>query len=452
MLRAAEAHGLTPDRAGRPHERPVPGGVGPARHQPTTTSSAPPSPATPGRSRPSCRPSTTTARSTRTPTAACTACPARPTTPRTSWSTASAPSTAGRSSTSRRRTGSSGSRPSPSRLLDWYEAHPDVVAPEGKRNEALGIIRQGLEDISISRTSIDWGVPVPWDPDHVFYVWYDALINYATAIGYGDDPERFAAWWPAVHHLIGKDILRFHCVYWPAMLLAAGLEPPRQRQRPRLPARGRREDEQDRPQPDLPGRPRRRLRRRRLPLPLPARRRRSAPTATSPTRAWSPATTPTWPTTWATCWRGSPPWCSQEVRRHRAGPARRQPAGRGRGRGLSRRRRRRGRRCSRRSRSRPPGGCCARPTPTSRPTSRGRPSPDPRSTRCWATRSRCCASWPSWPPRPCPAPASRSGAASACPARRPSSACPTAAAWGGYPGGLPVEKGAPLFPRIDTRS
>jgi methionyl-tRNA synthetase len=113
-------------------------------------------------------------------------------------------------------------------LLDWYEAHPDAVAPAGKRNEALGIIRQGLDDISISRTSIDWGVPVPWDPTQVFYVWYDALINYATAVGYADDPERFAEWWPSVHHVIGKDILRFHCVYWPAMLLAAGVEPPRQ--------------------------------------------------------------------------------------------------------------------------------------------------------------------------------------------------------------------------------
>jgi methionyl-tRNA synthetase len=111
-------------------------------------------------------------------------------------------------------------------LLDWYEANPDAVQPEGKRNEALGLIRQGLRDISISRTSIDWGVEVPWDEKHVFYVWYDALINYVTAIGYGTDDERFQTWWPSVHHLIGKDILRFHCVYWPAMLLAAGIEPP----------------------------------------------------------------------------------------------------------------------------------------------------------------------------------------------------------------------------------
>ena len=113
------------------------------------------------------------------------------------------------------------------RLLEWY-AGADVVLPEGKRNEAIGIVRQGLRDISISRTSIDWGIPVPWDPEHVFYVWYDALINYATAVGYGDDRERFDAWWPEVHHVIGKDILRFHTVYWPALLMAAGEAPPKQ--------------------------------------------------------------------------------------------------------------------------------------------------------------------------------------------------------------------------------
>jgi methionyl-tRNA synthetase len=111
-------------------------------------------------------------------------------------------------------------------LLDWYEAHPDFVRPETKRNEALGFIRGGLDDFSISRTSISWGVPLPWDPAHVTYVWYDALINYLTALGFGTDDERFATWWPAVHHLIGKDILRFHCVYWPAMLMAAGIDPP----------------------------------------------------------------------------------------------------------------------------------------------------------------------------------------------------------------------------------
>ncbi|MCL4161107.1 UNVERIFIED_CONTAM: hypothetical protein GTU68_053400, partial [Idotea baltica] len=114
------------------------------------------------------------------------------------------------------------------RLLAWYEAMPEAVVPDGKRNEALGLIKQGLDDVSISRTSIDWGVPVPWDEGHVFYVWYDALINYATAIGLGQDQESFDAWWPNVHHILGKDILRFHCVYWPAMLMAAGFEPPNQ--------------------------------------------------------------------------------------------------------------------------------------------------------------------------------------------------------------------------------
>ncbi|MGH9245206.1 MAG: methionine--tRNA ligase [Acidimicrobiales bacterium] len=112
-------------------------------------------------------------------------------------------------------------------LLDWYDAHPDFVQPDGKRNEAQGFIRQGLQDFSISRTSLKWGVPIPWDANHVTYVWFDALTNYITAAGYGTDPERFATWWPVAHHLIGKDILRFHCVYWPAMLMAAGLDPPR---------------------------------------------------------------------------------------------------------------------------------------------------------------------------------------------------------------------------------
>ncbi|HVF73778.1 MAG TPA: methionine--tRNA ligase [Acidimicrobiales bacterium] len=114
------------------------------------------------------------------------------------------------------------------RLLDWYEAQPECVLPESKRNEALGFIKQGLHDISITRTSLTWGVPVPWDDKHVFYVWYDALINYCTAIGYGVDDERFATWWPSVHHLIGKEIIRFHCVWWPAMCMAAGIDPPAQ--------------------------------------------------------------------------------------------------------------------------------------------------------------------------------------------------------------------------------
>ena len=110
------------------------------------------------------------------------------------------------------------------RLLDWYEQVPDNIVPKNYKNEALGIIKNGLEDVSITRTSLDWGVKVPWDDKHVFYVWYDALINYATAVGYGSDEASFASWWESAHHLIGKDIIRFHCVYWPAMLMAAGIE------------------------------------------------------------------------------------------------------------------------------------------------------------------------------------------------------------------------------------
>lgn len=114
------------------------------------------------------------------------------------------------------------------RLLEHYAAHPEAVAPESRRNEVLSVIRGGLQDFSISRTSFSWGIPLPWDPTHVCYVWFDALANYITAAGYASDPERFAQLWPADIHMIGKDILRFHAIYWPAMLMAADLEPPRQ--------------------------------------------------------------------------------------------------------------------------------------------------------------------------------------------------------------------------------
>jgi len=112
------------------------------------------------------------------------------------------------------------------RLVQWYEDYPGAVRPESKRNEALSFIKGGLQDISITRTSIDWGVPVPWDAGHVFYVWSDALVNYLTAIGYDQGDVGLEQWWPAVHHLIGKEIIRFHCVWWPAMCMAAGIDPP----------------------------------------------------------------------------------------------------------------------------------------------------------------------------------------------------------------------------------
>ena len=108
-----------------------------------------------------------------------------------------------------------------------YEERPDFVAPDFRRNEALAFIRQGLNDVSLSRPNLTWGVPLPWDPDQVMYVWFDALLNYVTALGYcreGEDlTDRF---WPAQLHVLAKDILKFHAVYWPAFLLAAGMEPP----------------------------------------------------------------------------------------------------------------------------------------------------------------------------------------------------------------------------------
>jgi len=117
------------------------------------------------------------------------------------------------------------------RLLALYEEHPEFVQPASARNEVIGFVKQGLQDLSISRSTFDWGIPIPWDDKHVLYVWFDALLNYATAVGYGaaDEAarEKFARTWPADVHLVGKDILRFHAVIWPAMLMAAGLPLPK---------------------------------------------------------------------------------------------------------------------------------------------------------------------------------------------------------------------------------
>ncbi len=113
------------------------------------------------------------------------------------------------------------------RLLAHYNSHPEAMTPDFRGNEAIGLIKSGLRDFSISRTSLKWGVPIPWDAAHVTYVWFDALTNYMTAVGYGTDPDRFAEWWPVDYHLIGKDILRQHCVYWPAMLMSAGVDLPK---------------------------------------------------------------------------------------------------------------------------------------------------------------------------------------------------------------------------------
>jgi methionyl-tRNA synthetase len=114
------------------------------------------------------------------------------------------------------------------RLLALYEANPDMILPEGKRNEVMSFLRGEVRDLSVSRTSFKWGVPVPGDEAHVMYVWFDALTNYITALGYPDtDGEKYRRFWPTTLHVVGKDILRFHTVYWQAFLLAAGLEPPK---------------------------------------------------------------------------------------------------------------------------------------------------------------------------------------------------------------------------------
>lgn len=113
------------------------------------------------------------------------------------------------------------------RLLCFYESHPDFVLPATRMNEIVSFVRSGLKDVSISRTSFRWGIPLPDDPRHIFYVWFDALTGYLSGVGFGTDDASFAARWPADVQLIGKDILRFHAVYWPAFLMAAGLEPPR---------------------------------------------------------------------------------------------------------------------------------------------------------------------------------------------------------------------------------
>ncbi len=108
------------------------------------------------------------------------------------------------------------------RLLEHYERHPEFVQPETRSNEVIAFVRGGLRDLSISRTTLKWGIPWPGDEQHVFYVWSDALTSYMTGVGYADNPEEFAKLWPADLHLIGKEILRFHTVYWPAFLMAAG--------------------------------------------------------------------------------------------------------------------------------------------------------------------------------------------------------------------------------------
>jgi methionyl-tRNA synthetase len=114
------------------------------------------------------------------------------------------------------------------KLLKFYEDNPSFLAPESRRNEVIAFVKSGLRDLSVSRTTFNWGVPVPDDPEHVMYVWLDALVNYITAVGFPDEnAPSYQQFWPADLHMVGKDIVRFHTIYWPAFLMAAELPPPR---------------------------------------------------------------------------------------------------------------------------------------------------------------------------------------------------------------------------------
>ena len=114
-------------------------------------------------------------------------------------------------------------------LKDLYAAQPEFTVPESRRNEVLGWLERGLKDVSVSRgRNLEWGIPWPGEPGHTVYVWFDALINYVTGVGFGTDDAKFAKWWPADVHVIGLDITRFHCLFWPAMLLAGGVPLPKQ--------------------------------------------------------------------------------------------------------------------------------------------------------------------------------------------------------------------------------
>jgi methionyl-tRNA synthetase len=112
-------------------------------------------------------------------------------------------------------------------LLELYEKNPAMIRPESRRNEIISFVKGGLKDLSISRATLEWGIPLPDNPKHVFYVWFDALTAYLTGIGFKTDEAKYSKYWPVDTHLVGKDILRFHTVYWPAFLLAAGVEPPK---------------------------------------------------------------------------------------------------------------------------------------------------------------------------------------------------------------------------------
>ena len=236
VLRSAEANGAAAAAVGRPPGLARRGcRCSTCSRSPTTTSSAPPRSVTHAVCRRSCSTCTTRARSTRAPTPGPTAWAARSSSCRaTSWRVTTASScvrsTRARWRRSRRPTGSSGSRRTPSRCSTTTASTLRRSSRPRPATRCSASSSPGLTDLSISRSSFAWGIPIPWDTSQVTYVWFDALLNYATAVGYGeDDPalsRQFDSTWPADVHLVGKDILRFHAVIWPAMLMAAGLPLP----------------------------------------------------------------------------------------------------------------------------------------------------------------------------------------------------------------------------------
>ena len=203
----------------------------PASTSPTTSSSGRATTGTSGSCRTSCSASGTTAAttSTRTSTRACTASAARPSRPRRSSSTASAQSTTSSPSGSRSGTGSSACRRTRSGCSRSTRSGRTSSSPRSVRTRRRGSSPGGLQDFSISRAGQPWGIPIPWDTEQVAYVWADALVNYLSALTYARPGEDLIpTFWPQVRHLLAKDILRFHCVYWPALLLAAGYDVPKQ--------------------------------------------------------------------------------------------------------------------------------------------------------------------------------------------------------------------------------
>ena len=210
------------------------------------------------------------------------------------------------------------------RWLKFIEENPDFIQPESRRNEMIAFVKSGLEDLCVSRTSFDWGIKVPWDPKHVVYVWFDALANYLTAAGYIDDPEKFEKFWPANLHLVGKEIVRFHTIIWPIMLMSCGLPLPKKVFGSRLAHRRRHEDEQSWATSSTPS-PHRTVRSRRPAL-LPAQGSAPRPgRQSSPCRRSSTASTPTWPTTWATSCSAPWPWSKKYEGGVAAGPTVKEP-------------------------------------------------------------------------------------------------------------------------------